>query len=78
MQMAMSTKETGWMTKQIAMAYTHIVMEQGMKVTGFKISNMDKAMKAGLMGRFIRGSMKEGESTVLENSCKYKNKLNFI
>ena len=47
--MVLFIKANGKMTKQMAMEYTHMQMEQNMRVSGLMINNMVKVKKYGLI-----------------------------
>ena len=67
MQMEMSTKESGKMTKLMDSESTITLMEQSMKDTGEKISNMVMVKRHGPMVLAMKESTKMERRTVLDS-----------
>lgn len=62
MQMEISMKANGSMTKLMVMGHTSMLMVQLMLVSGLKISNMEKELKNGQMVQNTKGTIKMGRS----------------
>lgn len=81
MLMAMSMKVIGLMIKLKAKELTCIPMEHPTKETGLMISNTDMEKKHGLMGQFMKDTIKKARSMVKENCTLLMNlimKVNLI
>jgi hypothetical protein len=67
MLMGISMMAIGERTRLMGMAYISIWTERGMKVTGRKISNTDRAQRVGQMVPSIRASMWKERSMGMVN-----------
>ena len=67
MQMVISMRVSGWMTKLMDMELTSMPMEPRMLVNGLKINNMDTVSRNGQMVQNMRANIKMGRSMAMAN-----------
>lgn len=67
MQMVISMRVSGWMTKLMDMELTSMLMEPRMLANGLKINNMDTVSRNGQMVPNMRANIKMGRSMAMAN-----------